>query len=69
MENIKAGDRFLYKFGWFGSAHGGFLGLENYSCILTVVEDNGVMWFKDGGLWFGEVYPIEEKFFSKLVKL
>lgn len=69
-EEIKKGDRFLYKFGWFGTAMGGFLGLQNCSCILHVdSNESGELWFKDGPIWFSPVYPIDQKFMKLLKKV
>ena len=53
---IKEGQRYLYKFGWFGTSFGGptaWLFGKKYECVLTVEREiTGTLWFKDNGIWF-----------------
>lgn len=53
---IREGDRFLYKFGWFGLSFGGFgafLFGRKYECILEVKKGlTGTLWLMDNNIEF-----------------
>lgn len=69
---IKEGDKFLYKFGWFGTSFGGptaWLFGKKYQSVLTVEKHDEELMFMDGGLFFGPVFPLDEKFMKKLTRL
>lgn len=52
----KAGEQYLYRFGWFGTSFGGFgafLFGKDYECVLKVSPDPvGTLWFEDNGIRF-----------------
>jgi hypothetical protein len=69
---MKEGERYLYKFGWFGTSFGGLtpwsMG-KKYEVILRVVKEEGKLCFReDNGLFWGVINE-SDHYIKKLIKI
>jgi hypothetical protein len=69
---MREGERYLYKFGWFGTSFGGLTSWvmgKKYEVILRVVKEGGKLCFReDNGILWG-VIDESEPYIKKLIKL
>lgn len=76
---LKEGDKFLYKFGLFGTTIGGIFSLflgKPYVTTLIVEKEKGRLWFRENnGVWFSPIKNEElddikdKKFIKRLYKI